>query len=204
MKFKTTTLLGLFTIVTIFASDLDFDSNLSGWIIANKPNVTVEDGTETEGVSVKLKNNSNIRRTLNLEPNTKYRITFQIKGENISSEPNQGAAILLNAGNKWERITSLFGNEPETGTFDWRKGEEIIDTANFTDNHVKIILRLSGPGTVWFRNVKIEKITSDAEFELRSGVPGWRFGRTAPYHHIRESPRCHERKTPCPVQGPFR
>ena len=164
MKFKkTAALFSLFPMVAIFANDLDFDNNLSGWVIANKPNVTVEKGTETEGVSVRLKNNSNIRRTLKLEPNTKYRITFQIKGKNISSEPNQGAAILLNAGKKWERITSLFGNEPETGTFDWRKGEDIIDTANFTDSHVKVLLWLPGQGTVWFRKVKIEKITSDLQ-----------------------------------------
>ena len=164
MKFKKITAsLVFFCAISLCAEDLNFDSKLSGWIVSNKPNVTVENGTGTEGAAVRLKENSGISRHMKLEPDTMYRISFQIKGENISSESDQGAMILLNSGKKWYRITSLFANKPETGTFDWRKGEEIINTADFPDTtKVRILLRLSCSGTAWYKDLKLEAMPSDS------------------------------------------
>ena len=133
------------------------DRQLVGWEIPAIKKVTTEDPSETGNVSVRLENGVSIGKTLELEPDTKYELSFQIKGEGIRDGKNQGARIMLNAGNRWERITSQPGNKPETGTFDWRKGSGIIDTAKFPDSRIRVMLNLTGLGKVWFKELKIEK-----------------------------------------------
>ena len=139
------------------ADALKLDRQLVGWEIPVLKKVAVGEPSETGEVPVRLENGVSIGKTLELEPDTKYEVSFQVKGEGIRDGKNQGARIMLNAGKHWERITSLPGNKPETGTFDWRQGRGIIDTAKFPDSRIRFMLNLTGQGKVWFKDLKIEK-----------------------------------------------
>ena len=139
------------------AEALKLDHQLAGWEISALKNIAVEEPSETGEVSVRLENGASIGKTLELEPDTKYELSFLVKGEDIRDGKNLGARIMLNAGKRWERITSLPGNKPETGTFDWRQGSGIIDTAKFPDSRIRLMLNLTGQGKVWFKDLKIAK-----------------------------------------------
>lgn len=136
---------------------LKLDRQLVGWEIPALKKIAVDGSPDAGDLSVRLENGTSIGKTLELEPDTKYELSFQVKGEGIRDGKNQGARIMLNAGKHWERITSQPGNKPETGTFDWRQGSGIIDTAKFPDSRIRLMLNLTGQGKVWYKNLKIEK-----------------------------------------------
>ena len=154
---KMIALFALLSMFSIFAEELNFDSKLTGWTVSNRKKVVADSKIKEGGTVIRLENDSSIRRKLELEPNTKYRVTFRIKGQDIASGKNQGARIMLNAGKYWERITATPKNEPDTGTFDWKEGSGIIDTAKFKSGTITIYLSIKGLGTVWYDEVKIEK-----------------------------------------------
>ena len=144
------------------AEELTFDRKLTGWKASSVKCVAVDETTKVGAMSVRITNDGerksvNVGKVLELEPNTQYELTFYVKGENIEAGKNLGARIILNAGKKWGRITSLPGNKPETGTFDWRQGKGIIDTSKFPDSRIKVDLNLTGKGTVWFDDLAIVK-----------------------------------------------
>ena len=150
-------LFALLAAVSMFAEELKFAGKFTGWIVSNRKKVAVDREVKPDGAAIRLENSSSIRRTLKLEPDSKYRLTFQVKGKDIQSGKNQGARIMLNAGKYWERITSNAQREPETGTFDWKKGSGIINTAKFKSGNITIYFSITGSGTVWYDDVKIEK-----------------------------------------------
>ena len=136
------------------------------WQVSNPQKVRFE----TDGKAIRLENSSKVWQVLELEPKTRYELTFFIKGENIQDGENRGARIVLISGKKHVRITSLFRDEPETGTFDWRKGFGIIDTAVFPDSKIRLELNLFGNGTVWFKDVQIKKQTSDTKGDFSNAL----------------------------------
>ena len=153
---------------------LKFDRKLTGWSVSSGKNVAIDEGTKVGAMSVRITNNGEKKlvqagKVLALEPNTQYELTFYVKGEGIEAGKNQGARIILNAGKKWERITSLPKNQPETGTFDWRQGRGIIDTSKFPDSRIKLDLNLTGKGTVWFDDLVIVKKKSDSAVVTKGG-----------------------------------
>jgi len=154
---KMTALFALLTATSMFAKEFKFDGKFTGWIVSNRKQVVVDREVKPVGAAIRLENNSSIHRNLELEPDTKYKITFRIKGQDIASDKNKGARIMLNAGKHWERITATPQNEPDTGTFDWKEGSGIIDTAKFKSGKIAIYLSIKGTGTVWYADVKIEK-----------------------------------------------
>ena len=154
---KMTALFALLSVFSMFAEDLKFDSNFTGWTVSNRKKVILDNKIKEGGTAVRLENDSSIRRNLDLEPNTKYKLSFRIKGQDIASGKNQGARIMLNAGKNWGRITAMPQNEPDTGTFDWKEGSGIIDTAKFKSGTITIYFSIRGTGTVWYDDVKIEK-----------------------------------------------
>ena len=144
------------------AADLGFDAKLTGWKSNDRKQVAFVAGDAKNSPAVRLVNDGtakfvNLAKIVELEPNTRYVLSFSIKGEGIEAGNNSGARIFLNSGKKWARVTSLLGNQQETGTFDWRQGREIVDTADFPNRKIKIELNLRGSGKVWFRDLKIEK-----------------------------------------------
>ena len=153
---KMTALFTLLSVFSMFAEELNFNSKFTGWIVSNRKKVVVDHKIKESGTAIRLENNSSIRRTLKLEPDSKYQITFQVKGKDIQSGKNQGARIMLNAGKYWERITSNPQREPETGTFDWKNGTGIINTAKFKSGNITIYFSITGTGTVWYDDVKLE------------------------------------------------
>ena len=153
-----TALFALLAATSMFAEEFKFDGNFTGWIVSNRKQVVVDRKIKESGTAVRLENNSSIHRKLELEPNTRYKITFRIKGQGIASDKIKGARIMLNAGKHWERITATPQNEPDTGTFDWKEGSGIINTANFKSGTITIWFSITGTGTVWYDDVKIEKL----------------------------------------------
>ena len=154
---KMTVLFVLLSVFSMFAEELNFNSKFTGWIVSNRKKVVLDSKIKEGGTAVRLENDSSIRRNLDLEPNTKYKLSFRIKGQDIASGKNQGARIMLNAGQNWGRITATPKNEPDSGTFDWKEGSGIIDTAKFKSGKIAIYLSIKGTGTVWYADVKIEK-----------------------------------------------
>ena len=154
---KMTALFALLSVFSMFAEELNFNSKFTGWIVSNRKKVVLDSKIKKGGTAVRLENDSSIRRNLDLEPNTKYKLSFRIKGQDIASGKNQGARIMLNAGKNWGRITATPQNEPDSGTFDWKEGSGIIDTAKFKSGKIAIYLSIKGTGTVWYADVKIEK-----------------------------------------------
>lgn len=154
---KMTALFALLSVFSMFAEELNFNSKFTGWIVSNRKKVVLDSKIKEGGTAVRLENDSSIRRNLDLEPNTKYKLSFRIKGQDIASGKNQGARIMLNAGKNWGRITATPKNEPDSGTFDWKEGSGIIDTAKFKSGKIAIYLSIKGTGTVWYADVKIEK-----------------------------------------------
>ena len=175
MNYKNAVLLfGLLSLLNLSAMDLSFDQKLSGWQSGFRRQVKF-DNKVASGAAVRLENKdgqtrASLYRFVDLEPNTRYKLTFFIKGENIQVGKNLGARIVLNNGNKWQRITSHLSNESETGTFDWRKGEGIIDTSYFPGSKIRIELNITGTGTVWFKDMKIEKISAASQEDLSEAL----------------------------------
>ena len=142
---------------TDLSNALTIDPKLSGWTVSSIRNVAVDDQIKIGAQSVRLENGGRVWKTLNLEPNTQYELTFYIKGKDIENGKNQGARIAINAGKRWERITAQPKNNPDVGTFDWKKGSGIIDTGRFPNSRLRIELLLMGKGTVWYDELKITK-----------------------------------------------
>ena len=164
----------LLALINAPALDLTFDSKLTGWQSGFRRQVKF-DNSDGSGAAVRIENKAgnkraSIYRVVALEPKTKYKITFFVKGKEISNGKGEGARITLNAGKKWSRITAAPGNQPDTGTFDWKKGSGIIDTALYPDSKIRIELSLIGEGTVWFKDVKIEKISPAAQSDLTDAL----------------------------------
>ena len=144
--------------LVLSAEELSFDRKLTGWNVSSVKNAAADDQVKVGGeASVRLRDGGQVWKVLELEPNTRYDLTFYVKGEKISGGVNQGARIALNAGDRWERITATLGNRPDTGTFDWKQGSGVIDTAQFPDSRIRIALRLVGEGTAWFDGLTIVK-----------------------------------------------
>ncbi len=99
-------------------------------------------------------NDAMFSRTIQVMPNTPYKITCMIKTENIENENNLnsgGAHICLN--NTQERSKLI------TGTNDWQELSFIFNSKNETE--LDIGFRLGGyetlsKGTVWFSDFKVE------------------------------------------------
>jgi len=157
-RLKTFVLLGaVFGAVLLSAQDLSPKASL--WNVSGSGRVKFESGDP----AIRLENGAQAWRMLELEPNTRYDLTFYVKGEKISDGKNHGARIALNAGDRWERITATLGNRPDTGTFDWKQGSGVIDTAQFPDSRIRIELNLVGEGTAWFAGLTIVKKESNGE-----------------------------------------
>ena len=124
--------------------------------------------------SIRLCDKINIFEVVELEPNRVYELTYYVKGKDIASENKQGAWMMIS---RWDgkkkladRITTRPGIQPETGTFDWRKGSYLIDTAKW-GTRVRFDLRIAGKGTVWYDEIRLtEKAKKTARASFRNAL----------------------------------
>lgn len=98
-------------------------------------------------------------KTINVKPNTPYKLTCMVKTENVITEngkSNSGAQISI--------LDTTECSESITGTTDWQKLEFIFDSKN--RESVEIGFRLGGnnvssKGTAWFSDFKLEEGSKD-------------------------------------------
>lgn len=98
-------------------------------------------------------------KTINVKPNTPYKLTCMVKIENVKSEngkSNSGAQISI--------LDTTECSKSITGTTDWQKLEFIFDSKN--REKVEIGFRLGGntsdaKGIAWFSDFKLEEGTKD-------------------------------------------
>ncbi|MBQ6597736.1 MAG: hypothetical protein IJH79_09310 [Lentisphaeria bacterium] len=153
----------LLAIFSLQAEEIIFDPLLTGWKKTSSKQVFADTEIKiSKQCSVRLEKGGQLRRVFEVEPNSKYELTFYVKGKGIESGNNHGARIMLNSGKKWGRAVVNPKGEPDTGTFDWKKGRKIIDTSVFDSGKITLILAINGEGTVWYDALKLEKINAPA------------------------------------------
>lgn len=96
-----------------------------------------------------------------LKPNTLYEFSFYVKGAGISSGKGEGAWIMISRWDKVKKradiVTTRPNREKETGTFDWRKGTYIIDTALWGTT-IRFDLFQRGKGMVRFDELRLTEL----------------------------------------------
>lgn len=98
-------------------------------------------------------------KTINVKPNTPYKLTCMVKTENVESENGKndsGAQISI--------LNTTESSESIQGTTDWQKLEFIFDSKN--RETIEIGFRLGGntsnvKGTAWFSDFKLEEGVKD-------------------------------------------
>lgn len=179
MKRKIFTLsLTVFFISPAFCQDSLLNEELTGWKQSKNASVSIDTQVRKGTFSVRLEDGGNICRKIDLEPNTKYEISYFLKGKEITAESNQGVMLLLNAGKIWARFAPNPRNQPQTGTFEWTKGMGIIDTGKFDTEKISLCFMLKGKGTAWLSELKIRKIVdevpeSEGEIAFDNNLLGW-------------------------------
>ena len=119
--------------------------------------------TYTYDYSYKLESNefndAMFYKTINVKPNTPYKLTCMVKTENVESEDgksNSGAQISI--------LNTTECSESINGTNDWQQLEFIFDSKN--RETIEIGFRLGGnsskaKGIAWFSNFKLEEGIKD-------------------------------------------
>jgi len=137
---------------------------LKGWTLSNSRKIEIDHSEKvTEPGSLRLCNGATAIRTVNLEPDSIYELSFSVKGKEISAEKGHGAWITAHCKNvrKWFRITGGRNDAPKTGTFDWEKGSSRLDPAVLGGTELLLEFRLVGTGTVWFDDIRMKKVKLD-------------------------------------------
>ena len=166
------TFLFIFSAVALsaFCEDSAFDREFPLWKKSSPKQVFKDTDCKVRGgSSIRIENGGTALRSVELEPDTEYELTFYVKGKDIQSgtfkqgkyvKPN-GGRIQLHNNQSWIRITSdPMNRKLETGTFDWRKGEGIIDT-NVLGEKINLNLSIFGKGTVYFDKIRLKKLSSE-------------------------------------------
>jgi hypothetical protein len=97
-----------------------------------------------------------------IEPNTRYKVSCWVKGENIVSSRNDGTIVWVQYGPKaniWAggRVAAHV-TDTHVGTFDWHHVEYAADTDDEAQTmHVTVQLR-NASGKAWFDDIQVIKI----------------------------------------------
>ena len=143
------------------ARELAFDRQLSGWKKVFQNKVFADTAVKlTKECSLRLENGGRVIRRIPVESDTKYELTFYVKGKEIEAGSNRGARIMLNCGKYWARATASPKGAPDTGTFDWKIGTFTVDTAKFTGNTLSVSPSINGKGTVWYDRITFRKLSA--------------------------------------------
>ena len=121
------------------------------------------DTTYTYNYSYKLEstdfNDAMFYKTINIKPNTPYKLTCMVKTENVISENGKS-----DSGAQMSILDTTECSESINGTNDWQKLEFIFDSKN--RETIEIGFRLGGnsskvKGTAWFSDFKLEEGIKD-------------------------------------------
>ncbi len=140
------------------AETITADGKLTGWRCNDRRRIQLDDGIVPGSKAIRMNNGNSMSRLVKLEPNTRYEFTYYLKGKDIQTGDKNGARIMINGGKKWARFTANPKNNWETGTFDWKKGSWVIDTARYGTGDITFYLALTGKGTVWFDGLQLKKL----------------------------------------------
>lgn len=119
--------------------------------------------TSTYDYSYKLEstnfNDAMFYKTINVKPNTPYKLTCMVKTENVESEDGKS-----NSGAQMSILNTTECSKSIKGTSDWQQLEFIFDSKN--REIIEIGFRLGGnsskvKGTAWFSDFKLEEGVKD-------------------------------------------
>ena len=104
-------------------------------------------------------NDAMFYKTINVKPNTPYKLTCMVKTENVEAENGKD-----NCGAQMSILNTTESSKSINGTNDWQKLEFIFDSKN--RETIEIGFRLGGnnskvKGTVWFSDFKLEEGVKD-------------------------------------------
>ncbi len=104
-------------------------------------------------------NDAMFYKTINVKPNTPYKLTCMVKTENVQTKDGKN-----NSGAQMSILNSTECSESLTGTNDWKELEFIFDSKN--RESIEIGFRLGGnnnsaKGTAWFSDFKLEEGIKD-------------------------------------------
>ena len=120
--------------------------------------------TYTYNYSYKLEsddfNDAMFYKTINVKPNTPYKLTCMVKTENVESENGKN-----DSGAQMSILDTTECSQSINGTSDWQKLEFIFDSKN--RETIEIGFRLGGNsskvrGTAWFSDFKLEEGVKDS------------------------------------------
>lgn len=174
------TFLFIFSAVALsaFCEDSAFDREFPLWKKSSPKQVFKDTDCKVRGgSSIRIENGGTALRSVELEPDTEYELTFYVKGKDIQSgtfkqgkyvKPN-GGRIQLHNNQSWIRITSdPMNRKLETGTFDWRFGKRTVQSSTWKTGKIFIELAVRGKGTIWFDEVQLKKVKkNDPEASFR-------------------------------------
>lgn len=107
-----------------------------------------------------LKQTTMAQQGVKLKPHTEYRISFRIKGENITTDgaKNSGACIMILHQGKYVYECSPAGAwKTVSGTFDWKSCALTFKTGETTGWSTLYLVLRKSTGTVRFSDVRLEE-----------------------------------------------
>ncbi|MBQ9500581.1 MAG: hypothetical protein IJU70_00345 [Lentisphaeria bacterium] len=145
-------------IFLLSGEDIRFGETLTGWTKIKKENVSLDSAVRfADEPAVRLADGARILKVFDLEPDSVYELSFHVKGQDIPSEKEDGARVMVNGGKVWKRFTSdAKTGRLDIGTFDWKAGSGTINTA-VLGTKVKIYFSSGSAGTVWYGGVSLVK-----------------------------------------------
>jgi hypothetical protein len=99
-----------------------------------------------------------------VEPNTTYKVSFWVRGEDIILNPGDGAGAISVA--SWGPLEDFWGNQVDTwkrlevrdGTFDWQLVEYTVETGDAAEQ-LKVSMQLRrATGKVWYDDLEVIRV----------------------------------------------
>ena len=159
--------------IAAFGQDFAFQKGLPGWTARNDYKARIfEDTSEklSDYCSVRLEGPARLERVIEIDEEGDYELSFYVKGKEIGDGKGQGARFVLHGDNAWQRVVANPAGNPETGTFDWKRGTGRFNAKRLKSTKINLELTLLCPGTVWFDNITIRKLPSDAKAPFRQAL----------------------------------
>lgn len=147
--------------VLLAAAELSFDNEIKALKSWQKKMISIDSKVTLGGKpTIRLENKGILGKTLDLDPNARYELSYYVKGKDVEPGPGKGALVMFNGGKAWGRAYANDGNVPDSGTFDWRKGSGIIDCKKFGTGKIRILPAIRGKGVVWYSNLTLKKLAA--------------------------------------------
>lgn len=154
--------------VLLAASELSFDNEIKALKAWQKKTVVLDSQvTVGDQPSVRLQNRGIVAKSLELDPDAKYELTYYVKGKDVEAGKQKGTVVLVNGGKRWSLFSASENKIPDSGTFDWRKGKGIIDGKYFQTSKIRIMPVIRGKGTAWYGKFELRKLTAAAKNEKK-------------------------------------